>query len=242
MDKRDFEILRGLYRAELTYLDDRISELLVQFEEAGVREDTVFIITGDHGENIGDHGLMDHQYSLHETLLHVPLVIEGPGFDSEENVERPTQLLDIFPTVLDLADADFDREEYVGRSLCDIESLSENRPRLTEYVAPQPAIRTLAERYDCSRSVERYDRRLWALKHGDEKYVRGSDGTEWLYDLGEDPNEQTELSDQRPERCQTLSDDLDAYLEELPDATEYTSDVSMDAATEQRLEDLGYLQ
>lgn len=80
MDEHDFEILQSLYEAELAYLDERIGELIRLFKDAGVAEETTFIITGDHGENIGDHGLMDHQYSLHETLLHVPLIISGPDF------------------------------------------------------------------------------------------------------------------------------------------------------------------
>lgn len=59
MTEREFEILRALYRAELAYLDHRIAELKRSLEDAGEWEDTVFVVTGDHGENIGDHGLME---------------------------------------------------------------------------------------------------------------------------------------------------------------------------------------
>ena len=91
------------HRSELSYLDDRLDELFREFKNAGIYDETVFVVTGDHGENIGDHGLMDHQYSLYETLLSVPLVITGPGFDSSRRVEKPVQLLDVFPTILDVA-------------------------------------------------------------------------------------------------------------------------------------------
>jgi len=72
--------LRGLYRAEIAYVDEQIAALRDALREAGEWEDTVFAVTADHGENVGDHGLMDHQYCLYDTLVHVPLVLHGGEF------------------------------------------------------------------------------------------------------------------------------------------------------------------
>lgn len=242
MNEWEFEVLRSLYQAELAYLDKRIGELLDYFENAGLLDETVFLITGDHGENIGDHGLMDHQYSLYETLLDVPLVITGPGFDKGRRVDKPAQLLDLFPTILDMADVTFDTDDYFGCSLRDTDQLPDERAIVAEYVGPQPQIETLAERYDCEHDISRYDRRLWALKRGNDKYIRGSDGSERLFNLQRDRDERTDDSTQRPERCQALANELDEIMEALPESTHDDGGPSMDATTKQRLEDLGYLQ
>lgn len=99
----DFEILRALYRAEISYVEEQIEEIVHLLKAENEWEETLFIITSDHGENIGDHGLMDHQYALYDTLLHVPLLINGGPFEKTINDDF-IQLLDIAPTVLDVLD------------------------------------------------------------------------------------------------------------------------------------------
>lgn len=242
LTERELEALRGLYRAELAYLDERIEDLYALFDDAGLLDETLFIVTGDHGENIGDHGLMDHQYSLHETLLHVPLIFSGPGFDSGSRVESPVQILDLFPTILDTVGASFDGEDYPGRSLREFDQLPDKRTILSEYIGTQPSIKTLRERYDCERDVSTFDRRLWAVKFANEKYIRGSDGSERLFDLREDPGEQTDLSNRNPDRRRIMAEKLDERVENLSETTYDDNESAMDTETEQRLEDLGYLQ
>lgn len=238
MSGRDFDILRALYTAELAYLDERIEELHRVFQDVGAAEQTVFIVTADHGENIGDHGLMDHQYSLHETLLSVPLAIFGPGFDGSAVIGTPVQLLDIAPTVLDIA-SESSIDELPGESLASPQDLPQDRPMYAEYVSPQPAIETLKDRYDCRNNVEQYDRLLRAVRLNDSKYVRGSDGSEWLFDLTRDPGEMVNDVDENPERHRALRRRLETWTESLPPIDR--SDTSMAPATERRLEDLGYL-
>ncbi|GAB3684711.1 hypothetical protein GCM10028857_14070 [Salinarchaeum chitinilyticum] len=104
MDERDFELLHALYRSELNYLDRRIGELYDGLADRGLLEDTVVFVVGDHGENLGDHGLMDHQYSLHDTLTHVPLVCHSPdGVSFPATGDGLRELRDLYPTILDLA-------------------------------------------------------------------------------------------------------------------------------------------
>jgi len=253
MTDREFEALHALYRAELDYLDRRIDELLDAFADAGVLEETVFVVVGDHGENVGNHGLMDHQYSLHETLLHVPMILSGPGLGDGRTVDRPVQLLDVFPTLLDLASID-DRPKYTGESLLD--GVPTDRALYAEYLAPQPAVETLRERYDCRRDVDRYDRRLWAVRRDGAKRVHGSDGNQWAFDLERDPGETTNLLDgddpsddpgagddpddgTRAETVAELGEMLEEWVASRPSLD--ASKVNVDDATQDRLEDLGYL-
>lgn len=239
MTDRDFEILRSLYEAELAYLDKRIAELHELFVESDAADETIFIITGDHGENIGDYGLMDHQYSLHQSLLDVPLVIFGPKFDAEKMVERPVQLADIFPTVLDIANIPIP-DTLPGQSIVEQKAIPDNRPLFAEYLAPQPEIETLLDQYDCQNDVWKYDRRLRSIYKDGWRYVRGSDGSEWLFDTVRCEGEVKNRVDEAPAVREDLEQRLDLWVDTLPSVRD--DDTVISPSTEQRLEDLGYLQ
>lgn len=238
LSEDEFEILRGLYQAELAYLDDRLAELVDQFENTD--RETVFIVTGDHGENIGDHDLMDHQYCLYETLLHVPLVISGGATTRDSPVTVPVQIADLYPTILDLGNAQYEKSDLAGQSLLNSESLPPDRALFAEYLGPQPAIETLQDKYDCNRDIAEFDRQLRAVRTGAWKFIRGSDGDEWLFNLEEDPDETENLAAERPDRRDELTAILQDWTSTLPPVT--GEPVEMDATTKSRLEDLGYLQ
>lgn len=240
---RQFEVLRALYRAEIAYLDHRIGELRRHLEAAGEFENTVFLVTGDHGENIGDHGLMDHQYSLHETLLHVPLVVHGPGFETGQ-IDDLVQLTDLAPTLLDAADIDAPelREASQGWSFHPGAETAPREHAIAEYMAPQPSMDALRERVGTfTDDIERFDRSLRAIRTDSEKLIRGSDGTREFYELGDDPKEATDIAPERPERISVLETELDEWLDTFEHA-DASGEVSMTDETEARLEDLGYLQ
>jgi arylsulfatase A-like enzyme len=83
----------GLYDAELAYADDIVGELLAGLRQAGVYQDSLIVITSDHGENLGDHGHLDHVFSLYNSTLHVPLLIRRPRAQQGGTVrEDPVQL------------------------------------------------------------------------------------------------------------------------------------------------------
>ena len=243
LTEHDFEILRALYRAEIAYLDERIGELRNHIETAGEWEDTVFVLTSDHGENVGDHGLMDHQYSLYDTLLHVPLVVSGGGFDGGDRVEDPVQLVDLPPTLLDAAniDAPAARTSFQGSSFHP-ESDAEPRERvIAEYMAPQPSMDALERRVGSLRpEVRRYDRSLRAIRADGWKLIRGSDGTRELYHP-DDPDERDDRAAENEGRISTLETQLDEWLDSFEHA-EPTEKASMSDSAKARLEDLGYIQ
>lgn len=264
MSDRDFRALRALYRAELAYLDDQLADLLSTFTEAGAREETVFVVTGDHGEHIGEYGLMDHQYSLSRELLSVPLVVDGPRFSGGGEVSSPVQLADVPATMLDLASvggydrsADGDPDEATSpldtaldpRSLVDPSTLPNRRPLYAEYLAPQPPLESLRERYDPPRDISQYDRRLRAGRLGGAKLVAASDGTDSVInrEAGDDVDTtlgapQTGTADATVDPAVTaeLRARLESWVDTLPSVAD--EDTEMDAAARARLEDLGYLQ
>ncbi|WP_254546048.1 sulfatase [Halomarina pelagica] len=243
IDEREFDMLRALYLGELAALDEHLGRLRAALAAAGEWEDTVFVVLGDHGENVGDHGLFGHQYDLHDTLLHVPFVVHGGGFGAARRTEL-VQTLDLVPTLLDAADVDAPRlrAEAQGRSL---HPSADDPPRsavYAEYLGPQPSPEALEARFgSIPDRVRAFDRTLRAVRTREEKYIRGSDGTEWLYRVDGDPEERTNLADDEPERTRALAARLDDWVGSFEHADAETGDVSMSAGTRARLTDLGYL-
>lgn len=240
----EFEILRGLYRAELAYLDKRIGELKQSLEDAGEWEDTIFVVTADHGENIGDHDLMDHQYCLYDTLLHVPLVIHGGAFTGGGESNQLIQLTDLAPTLLDAAgiDAPEAREGFQGVSFHPDADTEPREYAIAEYMAPQPSMEALEKRVgELPDEVSDYDRSLRAIRSTEYKLIRGLDGSRELYHVESDSEERHDLTDENPEITDHLDSELDDWLDSFEHADPEGS-VSMSRSTKARLEDLGYLQ
>jgi arylsulfatase A-like enzyme len=243
ISEAEFEILRGLYRAEISYLGDRVEDLVAALERAGEFEETLFVLTSDHGENVGEHGLMDHQYSLYETLTHVPLFLTGGPFDGGR-IDEFVQTVDIPPTILDAIGADPSaRAQFQGQSFHPDAAGSRDHV-VAEYLAPQPSMAALERRVgDLPADVRRYDRSLRAIRTDTYSYIRGSDGSRELYDLEADPRETENVADQRPEPTAELDTRLTAWLDSFDHAdADRDGGVEMSDSARRRLEDLGYLQ
>jgi arylsulfatase A-like enzyme len=242
LNDREFEALRGLYRGSLAYLDDQLARLRESLVAAGEWEDTVFVALGDHGENIGDHGFFGHQYNLYDTLLHVPMVARGGPFDGGRRDDL-VQTLDLAPTLLDAAGIDdpaFERQMH-ARSLHPDADADPRDAVFAEYLGPQPSPDSLASRFgEVPDRVQSFDRSLRAVRTTDEKYVTASDGSEWFYRVGADPDETWNRANDHPERTSLLSDRLDQWVDSFEHA-EAGGEVSMTDSTKARLSDLGYL-
>ena len=118
--KRDAWTLKAAYYAMIKLIDDQIGRILDVLEETGQRENTLIIFTSDHGEMLGDHGLISKGCRFYEGLVHVPLIMSWPGQFSEGLIAKGlVELLDIAPTLLN--EAALTAQEWMqGRSLSSI--------------------------------------------------------------------------------------------------------------------------
>lgn len=105
------------YAAAVRLVDDHIGRVLDMLEVAGALDDTLIIVTADHGEEHHEHGVMlAHGHSLHRELVHVPLIMRLPdGAFAGTVVDQPVQLIDLMPTILEVAGCS--RAGLAGRSL-----------------------------------------------------------------------------------------------------------------------------
>jgi arylsulfatase A-like enzyme len=102
------EILKAQL-AQIEFMDDALGKLVASLEEQGVADDTYIIFTGDHGDLMGEHGLMLKHFVHYDAVTRVPLIIVGPGIEPGTD-ERLVSSVDIAPTVIELAQA----EGYLG--------------------------------------------------------------------------------------------------------------------------------
>jgi arylsulfatase A-like enzyme len=123
------------YDAGIKYTDDFIGQLLHGLDESGVLKNTIVIITSDHGESLGDHGLSFHGAALYWELVHVPLIISWPGHVPEGvRVQQPVSNTAIANTVLDLIRAK--ENPFPGPSLASLwQNDSENWPNVISELA-----------------------------------------------------------------------------------------------------------
>jgi len=93
-------ILQG-YLATVTFVDAQIGRLLDELDRLGLADDTIVVLFGDHGFNLGEHGLW-HKHTLFEESCRTPLIVAAPGMAAGKRCRRTVELLDLFPTLADL--------------------------------------------------------------------------------------------------------------------------------------------
>jgi arylsulfatase A-like enzyme len=104
--EREVETFQNLYRGGIRYCDSLVEKLVEGLKSAGVWDDTIFILFGDHGDSFGERGIFGHHFSMDESIIRVPLLIRDPtGNISSGRVSKPVSLVDIYPTILSLAKA-----------------------------------------------------------------------------------------------------------------------------------------
>jgi len=104
MDPRDLEHVRALYDGEISWVDRHVGRVLEALDAMGARDDTLVVVTSDHGEGFYERRWKEHHYGLYRELLHVPWIVRWPGrIAPGTRIERLVSQADIPPTILDLA-------------------------------------------------------------------------------------------------------------------------------------------
>jgi len=102
INNAELELLRRWYKASVRWLDDQIGRVLDWLESQERLQDTVIILTSDHGEFFGEHGLMYHGRYLHTEVTHIPMILAGPNIPAGERRAELASVVDIFATICGL--------------------------------------------------------------------------------------------------------------------------------------------
>ena len=175
---------RRAYYANVSYFDSKVGELVQTIEELGQLDNTIFIVTADHGDMLGEKGLW-YKMSWFEHSGRVPLIMAGPGIKSGHSVPNACSLVDLLPTMLDAASAGGEIQQpelgmpIDGRSLMPVAGgrADSDDVAIGEYCAemtPHPVI---------------------MIRRGQLKYIHCEIDPPQLYDLGQDPHELRNLAE-----------------------------------------------
>ncbi len=171
--------LRDFYLAEVQHVDHAIGRVVEKLKALDLYDDTLIVVTSDHGEEWGDHGKLEHGHSLYQELVHVPFFVKRPQSTSGARLTESVSIVSVMPTLLEL---------------CGITSLNPAiySPSLAEAIlrGKEPDAST----YFVFDSVMYGEPRVSVLS-GTMKYIRRN-GTmiEELYDLAADPKERNNLA------------------------------------------------
>jgi len=226
---------QALYGEEIAYTDQELERLLAALDERGFLEDGYLLVTSDHGEEFDEHGWSEHGHSVYNEVIRVPLMMWGPGV-TPGRYELPVSLVDVMPTLLDLAGVGTD-EEFEGVSL-------------SQALREGPASR--------AESAIRFDRPLFAegILYGDEKksltrwpwklFADIDDSAELLFQLELDPGELNgyglnRMDELGRDRLFTMLAELEAKMIEAG-ANAGGRGAALSEETLQRLRALGYIR
>ena len=222
------ERMRHLYAQSVRLMDDWLAGVLEMLDERGVLDETLVVVTSDHGENFGENGLMAHAFSLDERLTHVPLVAAGPGAEELSDV---VSLADL-PRAL--ARAAGIRHPW-GPDLCAGVAVAEFDPPTGP--EDERAHRVAADWGVGEAGLRVLTTPLTMATDGSSKLVRRG-LTEELFDLDDDPLERQPLDPSDPR-----ADQLRAALDPAPAVVDTQAEASPEelAEIEERMKLLGYM-
>lgn len=176
------------YLACISFVDNYVGQVLETLENSAYRDNTIIVLWSDHGYHLGEKNRFA-KHSLWERATKVPLIIAGTSLPQGKISAQPVELLDIYPTLLDLAGLPFN-PHIEGQSLKDLILNPESE-------RAQPAITT-------------YGRNNHAIRNKDYRYIRYEDGSEELYHHINDENEWHNVAEKR--EYQEVKRNLRKYL------------------------------
>ena len=220
-------------------LDRHVESLVNGLKAMAVWDETMLILTADHGENIGEHGLVDHQFCLYNTLLHVPLIIRVPS-----SVGQPRVIDDIVETRelhdIILAWASEDKKENFD--LYDF-LLSMHFPPHAVAMYDLPEFSLARWKKNNAPINPAWQRELYSIRTQDWKYIHTGDGKHELYHIQEDATELNNLflDNAYIEVVEELQNRLSQYMCKDDVSDDRFDEPDFDREVKKRLQALGYL-
>jgi arylsulfatase A-like enzyme len=255
-------MLDGMYNAEVANQDELVGAFFKKLRDAGVLDHTLVIICADHGEHLGEKHLMGHSMSLYNSLVHVPLIIRDPSgdFPRGTTVDRVVSTRRIFHTLL-AAGGQGDKQEQKYSLANYAASDPEQGNIFSVGVTAQNVLNIMQRRRPDLITTYHCDQPRSAVWNDRYKLIQIGDISSELYDIIDDPEENTNLHDILPEQVEILQEKLQSFLGQIhlvggktevgasptptAPAQAATSDNQLheqnDPQVQRRLRDLGYV-
>ncbi len=191
LSKADQVFIRDLNLGNVRYLDEKIGELMKTIRELGLEQNTVVIFAADHGEEFWEHDQWAHGHSLYDELLHIPLIIRGPGLKPRV-IEEPVAMINLVPTLAELIGI-APNPDWQGKSF--LPALIDETYR----IAPEPIFAEGTIRPE----------ELKAVRTPEYKMIIGAmSGKRLLFNLAEDPKELKNIYQQDLSEAEALREKI----------------------------------
>ena len=196
---------RGYYGA-ISYIDDQVGMLRDTLRQTGLEENTVIIFTSDHGEMLGERGLWKKSHFF-DPALRVPLILQGPNLPAGQRVQTLASLVDLFPTILSLANH--------GTLPPLVEPIAGED--LTQFISSEAPERLICAEYLGENALAP----MLMVRQADYKYIHSAGYLTMLFDLATDPLELNNLAGQGTE----IEDELAKLEQERWDPAALTEQI-----------------
>ena len=215
------------YDGTVAWCDELVGRLVDALRQAGTLDNTLIVLTSDHGEALGQHGEDVHGYFVYEATMRVPLILRGPGVKAGAQIGGVARTVDLFPTIVELAHLGGVATPTSGRSL-----------------APAVAGTATADQASFGESLMPLLQYGWSdlrsVRDGRWKYILAPKPE--LYDLDRDPGELHNLADAEPAKARALRGSIEARLKtELGFVHTASAAAGIPPETLERLGALGYV-
>jgi arylsulfatase A-like enzyme/Tfp pilus assembly protein PilF len=213
------------YDGEIAFADEQLGRLLRFLKEKGLYQNTLIVLSGDHGESLGEHGEKTHGFFIYNATMRVPLIIRLPGKSAVQTVADPVSLVDLMPTIL---------------------------AALRVETAPQvqgKSLLTALEGKAADHDRDLYGETFLPRIHFNWSELRGAENTKYhfidaprpeLYDLAKDPGEVHNMLAEKKAVAEEMRAKLAGLIREYSAGKELAEKTGLDPALMERLKSLGY--
>ncbi|HJL18421.1 MAG TPA: sulfatase-like hydrolase/transferase [Sandaracinaceae bacterium LLY-WYZ-13_1] len=225
-DPSEADELRALYDGEITYWDEHFGALMDDLRRRGLYDDTLIVVTSDHGEEFAEHGGFWHGTTLYDEQVHVPLFVKLPGNQrAGTHVSHWVQSIDLMPSLLTRVGLEIPEGVQGG-------SLEEGSTRVYAEESHEGNV------LESIRELRDFEELKLITANPDNP--RGLEAAE-LYRVADDPGEQENLADAERERVRALMSSLDEARQQAAEGAVEGSEVEVDEDSRRRLCQIGYI-
>lgn len=237
------EYLIALYDGEIAYLDSKVGEIVSYLKQNNLYDNSILILTADHGEHFGEHGHYSHVASLYQPIIHIPMIIKrAEGFKKGITSEKSSQLVDLLPTILGFIRVEPKDTLFSGIDLFSEESSLSERCLISEWEGRVPYFILLDLNCDKSdKRVQPFTNKMFSIIKGNYKYIISSSDAEELFDIASDDREQNNLIQVKSSIHKLLKTHFQEWKNKLKQRAPYTNSYEIDEETKRNLQGLGYM-
>jgi len=238
MDEMDLKAMSQVYDATLLDLDKALSKLMSALEERQLSDSTILVLTSDHGDALGAHERMGHQFHVYNSVSRVPLLMSWPDHFEPARVTEPVSTADVFKLLI--SEGGLPVKTEVAEAITSRAS-KRKEGAVTQYTAVLPGSLTRLRKKNPKADLSSFERTYTAMEWGNYKLIEDSAGGRELYDVVADPHETRELSGSDPAALAKGIEHISAWKSAHTQWERQGETTVFDANMQAGLEALGYV-